>query len=353
MCLIGEPQEFCPVISSYCRALIPLIYGCVWLTICQRIGQALNMNTYLFYSVLIPAILSLPLNYLFVFYLQFGYIGTAIVIDITIFMSFILTFICLIYKGYLWIFIPISPRDIFKLDGIKEYMSLALPGLAQSSMTWLISEGLVILSGFIYNPDIVVASTVVCASLNTFLIMTSVAMGNAINIRLGKYIGAGKLCGCKMVAKCAITVNIITIIVFTLLLYYAKELLIKIWTQDILVVQLTSSLVVIALIPRMITSNIYIALSGTFRGLGYPTITAIVVFISHYGIAFPIVFILLFYFDFKLYSNYGIYTIWLGIVFGYFISAIILTGILIFKIDLKKAVNESLIRIKRTIKNGS
>ena len=124
MCFIGEPKEFCPIISNYCRALIPVIYATALLTICQRIGQALNMNTYLFFSALIPAILSVPLNYLFVD--KYGYIGTAIVIDIANFVAFLLTLGFLIWKGYGWIFIPLPLHKVFKFHGMRQYICLAL-----------------------------------------------------------------------------------------------------------------------------------------------------------------------------------------------------------------------------------
>lgn len=351
MCIIGEPVEFCPIIGEYCQALIPLIYGTVFLTITQRVGQALNFNAYLFYSVLIPAILALPLNYIFVFYLEFGYIGTAIVIDICIWLSFFLSIAYLIYKGYGWIFIPLPLNKVFQFDGMKQYILLALPGLAQSSMSWLISEMLVILSGFIANPSIVVATTVVCSSVNLFLTMIGAGMSNSINIRLGKYIGAGYIFGAQMVAKCAIIGDTLTMIIVGTFLYLTRNVLVTIWTHEQEVVTLASSLIVIGVIPRMLGFNLYVCLSGAFRGLGYPKITAIVVFIAHYGIGLPLALILLFYFNLRDYSQYGLYIIWLCVMLGYLISGITLIGILIFKIDIKKAANKSQMRIKRTM-NG-
>eukprot|EP01084_Bolivina_argentea_P162837 283344_1 len=351
MCLIGEPKEFCPIISNYCRCLIPLIYGTVWLTIAQRVGQSLNFNTHLFYSVLIPALLAIPLNYLFVFHFGFGYIGTALVIDICVFMAFLLTISCLIYKGYGWIFVPLPFKQVIQYNGMKEYILLALPGLVQSSLSWTVGEMMVALSGFIANPSVIVASTVVCSSLMLFLIMISVGMSNAINIRLGKYIGSGLVFGAKMVAKCAVGLNTITMIFLAVFLFFMRELIIKMFTQQEDVVAMASSMVAIVVIPQMITNNFYITLSGAFRGLGYPTIIAVAVFISHYCISLPLAGILLFYVGIREYSSYGVYTLWLCVALGYFLCGSILLVILIFKIDLKKAASQSLNRIKRTM-NG-
>ena len=82
--------------------------------------------------------------------------------------------------------------------------------------------------------------------------MTSVGMANAINIRIGKYIGSGLLFGTQMIAKCAIILNTVTMITIGLFLYFTRNVFITIWTDNVDVIKLSSSLIAVGLIPRML-----------------------------------------------------------------------------------------------------
>eukprot|EP01083_Nonionella_stella_P153297 492385_1 len=53
---IGLPLDLYPIINSYCKALIPFIWGMALLTSLQRIGQTVDLNTELFWVVVVGMI---------------------------------------------------------------------------------------------------------------------------------------------------------------------------------------------------------------------------------------------------------------------------------------------------------
>ena len=98
--------------------------------------------------------------------------------------------------------------------------------------------------------------------------------------------------------------------------------------------------------------SIFRVFRGIFQGLGYPTIVAIVIFISQDIIGLALILILLFAVGFRDDTDYGLYSIWSGTTLGYFLAAIMVVIILCVKNksiwidatnDSKSRINKSLI----------
>ena len=128
----NDTDPICGYINNYCITLIPFLYFAVWFTILQRVIQNLDYNTELLIIIFISNILTPFWNWLFVYYLKFGYLGTAITMDITMLCSLCMSCVLLIYKGYSYIFKPLSLRIVLKWEKVYEYLALSLPGLVQS-----------------------------------------------------------------------------------------------------------------------------------------------------------------------------------------------------------------------------
>ena len=118
-------SEIKNILSSYSKALIPWIWFMVWLTILQRIGQSLNYNTQFVYVVLIPWLISIPLQYILMVYpFQFGYLSTAFSLNFSMCFSCALAIIVLVRKGYGFIFKPLPFSTVFTKEGMLEYYLL-------------------------------------------------------------------------------------------------------------------------------------------------------------------------------------------------------------------------------------
>ena len=76
-----------------------------------RLLRPLNLNNHNMFINIVPAVTSYPLN-VFVTYLGYDYIATAVIMD-TCLIEISLGTILLIYKGYGFVFVPASFSKVF------------------------------------------------------------------------------------------------------------------------------------------------------------------------------------------------------------------------------------------------
>eukprot|EP01084_Bolivina_argentea_P185725 320246_1 len=58
MCLIGQSSQFCTIINTYSRMLLPFVISSLWYTLLLRLIQPLNLNNLTMYILFISAISS-------------------------------------------------------------------------------------------------------------------------------------------------------------------------------------------------------------------------------------------------------------------------------------------------------
>ena len=143
--LIGQPEDLLHDSMIYCVLIIPNIYGKTWLFIVQRVAQSLNYNYCVLWSTIFCAILMYPMNILFVYSLNYGYMGSAFALNFASIASSVIIAIYLYFRGYGYIFKPMlcSKADlskIFNKSSLSDYFSLSLPGLFQSTFEWWIQQ---------------------------------------------------------------------------------------------------------------------------------------------------------------------------------------------------------------------
>jgi len=357
MCFIGSGANppLCDsvdknIITNYCRILIPYIWGMTWLTIMQRVGQSLQLNTELLYVVFVPFCLAIPLNWLLLFYFNIGYIGTGIVINISIFLSCILCIILLCYKGYYDIFIPLPlSLTLFNYNGLFEYFKLSYPGCFQIGLSWFVRELMTILSAYIVNPKLAISVTVVSSSLNILFVLGE-GICNGLTLRVGKYIQNNNEYLAKRVIKISFLMEFIFLVVLVTLFLYFRYNIARLWTYDEEIINLVSNIIFIVVI-RQTTIGIYMNISGIYRGLGFQKIGSWTMATCNYLIAMPINIVLLFALKFKDNIKLGLYTIWGTCSFGYILGTLMILFILIFYIKWENALNKVRNEKKQTIKD--
>eukprot|EP01084_Bolivina_argentea_P156207 272218_1 len=344
----NTPNEImCDYITMYCVYLIPFLYFITWFSILKRVIQNLRYNSELLLIIFVSNVTTPFSNWLFVYYLNIGYLGAAITININMFFSVLLCVLFLCYKGHSNVFIPLPIRIVMKYSAVKEYLQLTLPGLFSVCSSWWIGEIVIIVSGLIANPTISVATMVICYSVYEILLWISIALGNSVNIRIGKYIGYGSIIYAQKVAKIASLLNLIFDVSIILFLSLLKDYIPKLYANNNQVIEQTSQLMY-CIVLVLITASIFRVLDGIFYGLGYPMTVAIVVFIAQDIVAIGSIFVCLFEFDYKNYTNLALHFIWICIGCGFLIASIVLIIVLMCKRNTiwKNAVHASMMRIK-------
>ena len=150
-------------------------------------------------------------------------------------------------------------------------MNLAIPGLFQNAFQWIIEEVAVFMSGYITQPTIAISTTAILA--NVYLVVSPFPLGtcNAVNVRVGKYIGMGNVYYAKRAAQVGVGWATTLMIVWTLIFIFGKDAIPRIYTNEKDTIELTSHMMFIMITYVM---GVFFAesFSGIYGGLGHQKI---------------------------------------------------------------------------------
>eukprot|EP01084_Bolivina_argentea_P164564 286104_1 len=350
MCDLDEPTELCSIAATYCQALIPFLWCCAAFTSLQRIGQSTKLNKYIFISSFITGIISIPLNYLLVFTFEFGYIGTAITIDICYALSIVILIAALCQRGYRFLFIPLPLSVICTYNGIKQFIALVIPNMFYCICIWWMSELFILLAGYLTNPsDAIAASSILYAfDLNTICLAYS--MNTVIAVRVGKYIGAESWQGTKKAFYCGLFIAEMVAIIMACIVWIFHKQIPFLWGVDDQIVYYASILFYVQGI-KMIVWGAFHSIGGLLIGLGMPKYLAIILFFTMWCINVPLLYILLGPMEWRFNTLLGLITIWTSPITCRFISVVIMIIVVVYYVDIESVINKSTMRIKQTIKD--
>ena len=229
-------------------------------------------------------------------------------------------------------------------------IDLYLTGLFQNAFEWIIEEVAVILGGYVINPQIALSTCVILSNLFYVVILSfSIGVCNGTNLRVAKYIGYGSIYDAKRAAKVGLFIGFVITLINSFIFTMGRNIIPHIFTTDPEVIELTSQMIMF-LIVLSFGCIILQTIGGIYRGLGEQIIAAIIVFVSYWIISFPICFVLLFGYQLRESLYYGVLIIIGNLTFGNLLSAIGTVVYLLCFIDWNKAVKQSDIRVKNTMR---
>mmetsp|Transcript_25400 Transcript_25400/g.40408 ORF Transcript_25400/g.40408 Transcript_25400/m.40408 type:complete len:500 (+) Transcript_25400:30-1529(+) len=349
MVAIGQPPELRHIVNTYCRLLIPYIFLVSYVTVLQRILQSLDLNILATWCALLMFI-SCPLfTWFFMYYLQCGYYGAAIAQCCSMTVFFLSELVMIIYKGYGFMLIPLPVRLIWTKRGIHHYLALAIPGLFQTAFQWIIEEVGVILAGYVAQPTIALSTTVILSNLFLFVVAFGVAICNATNIRVGKYIGRGSIKHAQRAARVGAYVAVFAEIVISLVFIFGRNALPRMYTDNADTLQLTSKMMNVLVIYSCGAVTLQVT-GGVYRGLGLQKMAAVFVFVSYWLISLPVSIVLLFVLRLREDVFYGTMTIWAGtLALGNVLGCVCQITYMLLCANWQRAVSKSETRIQHTI----
>ena len=186
---------------------------------------------------------------------------------------------------------------------------------------------------------------------NVYLVVIPFPIGitQAVNLRVGKYIGMGNVCDAKRSAKLGISIAIILLIIWGGIFIFCKDAIPRIYTDNEDTIKLTSNMMLIMVIYAM-GSFIMMTVGGIYRGLGFQKIAAIFVFVCYWIISWPISMGLLFGVGFRNNLILGVGTIWCQLAFGNVLAGVGMVLYMICYVNWDKAVIDAKSRIKHTMR---
>lgn len=218
---LGQEEQLASQTDSYLRILAPglIFYSINWTMIVWL--QSIEMAFLPAYASCVGALLHIPLNILFIRYLEWGYLGAAAatttyeLIQPTILLSYtflskagserVLHNIAASAVGRRELsFWQESQMAVSSLSGIKEYLGLAIPGLVSISEWWA-SETCIFLSGRLTPlPELTLGAMALFQSINTFCFMFPVAFSIAGASRVGSLLGRNDPCAASFASSVSV-----------------------------------------------------------------------------------------------------------------------------------------------------
>lgn len=326
--LIVPEQETARLAGLYLKVLILGAPGYATFEAGKRYLQAQGLFSATMYILLICAPLNALMNYVFVWKLEWGFIGAPIAVSITEILMPILLFLYVRFiDGYqCW--------GGFDRKALKNWMpmiKLALPGLVMVLAEFMAFEILTLSASWL-GPTPLAAQSVL-GSITGITFQIPFPMSVAASTRIANLIGATLALPAKTAAKVAMVFAIGVGIFNLLLLSLLRDFIPRLFTPDEEVIDLVAKL-----LPLCAAFQLFDALAcncnGILRGLGRQEIGGYVGLFAYYVVGLPISF------GTGFGAGWGLYGLWSGPAIALGIVAAI-EGVFIYKTSWERAVEDA------------
>ncbi|GLJ18552.1 hypothetical protein SUGI_0329990 [Cryptomeria japonica] len=197
---------------------------------------------------------------------------------------------------------------------------------------------LILLAGYLKNPEISVDAISICMNLMGWEMMVSLGFNVAISVRVSNELGAGH----PRAAKFAVLIVLVTMFMIGVILMVVIFI-----TRNEFAVAFTSSEVVMKAVSKLATllaftmllNSIQPVFGGVAVGAGWQALVAYINLASYYIFGVPLGCLLGYYFDF------GVKGIWAGMISGTTLQTIILC-IITYKTKWNREASQAIERIK-------
>lgn len=154
----------------------------------------------------------------------------------------------------------------------------------------------------------------IAINLATISYMTTSGLGAAAAIRVGNFLGQHDRKNMRVSAFSMIGMAVLLMTVWAILFIFARHLLPSLYIEDISVIELTASLLIIAAFFQL-SDGIQVVAAGALRGLQDVKIPSVLIFVAYWIIALPLGYWLAFP------MQLGAKGIWIGLSIGLALTA--------------------------------
>lgn len=282
---LGQNEIIARNAQAYLICLIPNLWAlsttyCIqnWLYAQSRTKGIAFIS--LFFTLLHPLWL-----YLYIYKLQFGYIGAALAISTTKSLELIALLL------YVAIFSGVLKEVKFEWSlecFIKwyPYLKLGIPNLLMMSEWWA-SEIIIFMSGSFSNPEVELSAMSIYQYIIALCFMAPAGFNSAAATIVGNALGAGKADIAYSSSIIAPGLTVMTSLLISACLLPFKQNLGRIFTTDKEVIKLVGTLVPV-IVVYIISDGFQTALTGVIKGMGRQGIASPIVLVSYYIIGIPL-----------------------------------------------------------------
>nr|XP_044987328.1 multidrug and toxin extrusion protein 1 [Jaculus jaculus] len=242
-------------------------------------------------------------NYLFLYHLHLGVMGSALANVISQFALALLLFLYILCKRLHQATWGGWSRDC--LQDWASFLRLAIPSMFMLCIEWWAYEVGSFLSGILGMVELGAQSIAYELAIIVYMIPSGFSV--AANVRVGNALGAGDIEQAKKSSAVSLLITELFAVIFCALLLSCKDLVGYIFTTDRDIVVLVAQLVPIYAVSHLF-EGLACTSGGILRGTGNQKVGAILNAIGYYVIGLPIGISLMFA------TKLGVIGLWLGII---------------------------------------
>ncbi|XP_024368330.1 protein DETOXIFICATION 17 [Physcomitrium patens] len=332
---LGQDPEISALAGVYARYLVPTLFGAATL---QPMVKFLQTQSIVLPMALFSAaavLIQIPLCWVMIFKLEFGYRSAAIATSLATWMNAI----------FMALYIKFSPRcrkswTSLSTDAFHElgaFTKLAIPSAIMICLEYWSFEGLVLLSGLLPNPKLETSTLSICLTSTALLYMIPFGIGAAVSTRVGNELGAGRPQAAKGAVLIAVGMGLTEGLLMATIMYFARYIWGTAFTFEEEVIQYVARCIPLLAFMHIMDS-LQGVLSGVARGCGWQAFGAAANLCAFYVVGLPSAIVLAFVFDLK---GRGL---WIGMVGGIVTQAIALS-ILTLRTNWQKQAEDALLRV--------
>ncbi|XP_053297768.1 multidrug and toxin extrusion protein 1 [Pleuronectes platessa] len=335
--ILHQEAEVVRIAQLYVMAFLPAVPAMLLYNL--QVAYLQNQGIILpqMYTAAAANILNLGVNYVLIFSLQWGVIGSVIANSLSQIS------LCLLLFGFIrWKKLHLQTWGGWSTDCLQEwgsYMKLAIPSVFMICFEWWIWEIFTFFSGVLGERDL--AAQHIMVELGAITFMFPMGIHAATCVRVGNTLGAGQTARAVVTCKVALVLTGMISVLLGIFVAVCKPYLGCIFTSDENIVKLVSEILTIYTFLQFFDSLLCVC-CGIIVGSGMQKIAALSNLVSYYCIGLPVGIALMFA------AKLRILGLWLGLLICVFFQ----TGfflVLIFKLNWKKVTLKAQQRAGRRV----
>eukprot|EP00253_Pinus_taeda_P001069 PITA_01069 len=312
MLWMGQDATITRVASTYCLYSLPDVLTNSLLQPLRVYFRSQGITTPMMWCSALAVVLHVPLNIILVFVFKLGVPGVAIAAVLTN-LNMVLLLV-----GYLY-FSRVYKRTWtgWSVDSFREWwplLSLALPSCFAICLEWWWYEIMILLAGYLPNPESSVATTAILIQTTSLMYTVPLALNSSVSTRVGNELGACRPAKAKLATFVALGCALIIALINVTWTAVLRDKWGKFFTNDENVLALTA-----AAMPIMGLCELgncpQTTGCGVLRGSARPAIGARINLASFYFLGTPVALALAFW------LKIGFNGLWYGLLVAQFACA--------------------------------
>ncbi|XP_059207191.1 multidrug and toxin extrusion protein 1 isoform X1 [Centropristis striata] len=281
------------------------------------------------YTAAAANIVNLGANYVLIFSLELGVVGSAIANSLSQIV------ICLLLFGYIrWKKLHQQTWGGWSTDCLQDwgsYMKLAIPSLFMICFEWWVWEIGGFLAGILGELDL--AAQHVLVEIGSITYMFPLGIHAAACVRVGNALGAGETSRAIFTCKVALALSGILALIQAIAIAGCKSFVGYIFTSDENIVAIVSENLTVYIFLQFFDSLLCVC-SGILIGAGMQKIAALSNLVAYYCVALPVGIALTFF------AKLRIMGLWLGLLMCVFLEVCFFL-FLIYRLNWKKVTQKA------------